>query len=111
MTGTALAQKASGTPTNVGVVALEKYLASRLVRSAKQEQFWLRERDGLIREAHAAGASLREIAQLVGLSHTGVKKIVERQDFIANPTIEEVVAERVRETREAGYGDYQGPDQ
>lgn len=65
-------------------MALEKALASRLARSAKQEQFWLRERDTLIREAHAAGASLREIGAVVGLSHVGVKKIVERVDYVPN---------------------------
>lgn len=37
-----------------------------------------RKRDRLIIQCHADGASLREIAQLAGLSHAGVKKIIER---------------------------------
>ena len=35
-------------------------------------------RDAAIREAHRAGASLREIAQASGISHMTVKRIVER---------------------------------
>ena len=35
-------------------------------------------RDAAIREAHRAGASLREIAAEGGLSHMSVKRIVER---------------------------------
>lgn len=97
--GSALATGVAA-PATVASVALEKHLSSRLARSAKQEQFWLRERDGLIREAHRAGASLREIAALVGLSHVGVKKIIEREDFTPNPTVDEVVAERVAQLPE-----------
>jgi transposase-like protein len=35
-------------------------------------------RDAAIREAHRAGASLRDIATVAGVSHTTVKRIVER---------------------------------
>ena len=35
-------------------------------------------RDAAIREAHRAGASLREIAAESGISHMSVKRIVER---------------------------------
>jgi DNA-binding NarL/FixJ family response regulator len=35
-------------------------------------------RDAAIREAHRAGASLREIAQKSEISHMSVKRIVER---------------------------------
>ena len=37
-------------------------------------------RDAAIREAHRAGASLRDIAAESGLSHMTVKRIVERAD-------------------------------
>ena len=37
-------------------------------------------RDAAIREAHRAGASLREIATESGISHMGVKRIIERAD-------------------------------
>ncbi len=36
------------------------------------------ERDAWIGRAHDAGYSLREIADAAGLSHAGVKKIIER---------------------------------
>lgn len=37
-----------------------------------------RKRDAAIREAHRAGASLRDIAAESGISHMSVKRIVER---------------------------------
>lgn len=36
-------------------------------------------RDAAVREAHHAGASLRDIAEAVGVSHMTVKRIIERQ--------------------------------
>lgn len=36
-------------------------------------------RDAAIREAHRAGASLRDIAEVAGVSHMTVKRIIERQ--------------------------------
>lgn len=38
----------------------------------------LADRDRIVCEAVAEGGSLREVAEAVGLSHPGVKKIVER---------------------------------
>ena len=38
-------------------------------------QEWTRKRDQLIKEAVAAGCSLREVGEAVGLSHTAVKFI------------------------------------
>lgn len=37
-------------------------------------------RDAAIREAHRAGASLREIATESGISHMSVKRIIKRAD-------------------------------
>ena len=37
-------------------------------------------RDAAIREAHRAGASLRELAEASGISHMTVKRIVDRAD-------------------------------
>jgi lambda repressor-like predicted transcriptional regulator len=37
-------------------------------------------RDAAIREAHRAGASLREIATESGISHMSLKRIIERSD-------------------------------
>lgn len=64
------------------VAPVDPALSSRLRRAVRQGEFWLRERDGLIIEAHEAGASLREIAAVAGLSHVGVKKIIDRRDEI-----------------------------
>jgi AcrR family transcriptional regulator len=36
-------------------------------------------RDAAIREAHRAGASLRDIAKVAGVSHMTVKRIIERR--------------------------------
>lgn len=39
---------------------------------------WTAERDRLIREARAQGATLREVGEAVGLTHTAVKLIEQR---------------------------------
>ena len=44
---------------------------------AKQRE-WTEKRDAAIVQAHQEGMSLRAIADAVGLSHMGVKRIVER---------------------------------
>lgn len=54
----------------------EPRIATRLKRAANHAAHWRSERDELIVKAHEAGASYREIAQLVGLSHVGVRRIV-----------------------------------
>lgn len=51
----------------------------KLVRySAKSADVATTKRDAAIREAHRAGASLRDIATESGISHMSVKRIVER---------------------------------
>ena len=45
---------------------------------AKQRE-WTDKRDAAIVEAHQEGMSLRAIADAVGMSHMGVRRIVERQ--------------------------------
>lgn len=40
---------------------------------------WTRDRDRLIGELRQAGYSLRDIAGIVGLSHTAIAKILRRQ--------------------------------
>lgn len=51
----------------------------KLVRfAARTAQVAASKRDAAIREAHRAGASLREIANVSGISHMSVKRIVER---------------------------------
>jgi hypothetical protein len=51
----------------------------KLVRyAARSAHVAASKRDAAIREAHRAGASLREIAAEGGLSHMSVKRIIER---------------------------------
>lgn len=51
----------------------------KLVRySATSADVATTKRDAAIREAHRAGASLRDIATESGISHMSVKRIVER---------------------------------
>ena len=51
----------------------------KLVRyAARSADVACTKRDAAIREAHRAGASLRDIAAESGLSHMTVKRIVER---------------------------------
>jgi DNA-binding NarL/FixJ family response regulator len=53
----------------------------KLVRyAARHADVATTKRDAAIREAHRAGASLREIAAQSGISHMSVKRIVERSD-------------------------------
>lgn len=59
-------------------VPVEKQLAYDLAAVAKEHRAWAAKRDRLIVIAVARGGSLREVGALVGLSHAGVKRIVER---------------------------------
>ncbi len=60
------------------VAMLDPILKRKLSQAGMKVALTIRQRNELVREAHAAGASLREIADAVGLSHPGVKKIIER---------------------------------
>jgi hypothetical protein len=52
----------------------------KLVRyAARSVGVAVSKRDAAIREAHRAGASLRDIADESGLSHMSIKRIVDRQ--------------------------------
>jgi lambda repressor-like predicted transcriptional regulator len=52
----------------------------KLVRyAARNAHVATTKRDAAIREAHRAGASLRELAAESGISHMSVKRILERQ--------------------------------
>lgn len=54
----------------------------RLEKIARRADDITRQRDREIALAFLSGASLREIADAVGLSHTGVKKIIDRTTII-----------------------------
>ena len=47
-----------------------------LRRYGTKQREWTGKRDDEIRDAHDGGLSLRAIAEAVGLSHTGVQRIV-----------------------------------
>lgn len=71
----------------VSTVALDDALSKRLRRAATHQQKWLDERDELIRAAHKAGASYREIGAATGLSHVGVMKIVNKGTSLEPPQV------------------------
>ena len=66
--------------TSVPAVSVDPALAKKLSRTAKRVRDITAERDRLISEAIHAGGSLREVAELVELSHTAISKIVRRHD-------------------------------
>jgi hypothetical protein len=58
-------------PTQIRLLKLVHYAAHNAEVATSK-------RDAAIREAHRAGASLRDIAAQSGISHMSVKRIVER---------------------------------
>lgn len=62
----------------VPAVTLDKQRARSLARHARQLEDARAARDRAVVEAATAGATLREIADAVGLSFAGVKKILDR---------------------------------
>jgi len=54
-------------------------IAHTTARQAKQRQAeWATRRDKAIKIAHDEGATLREIGEATGLTHVGVKKVLDR---------------------------------
>lgn len=70
--------------TTVPAVTLDDDLAKKLARVSSRVDTAVEERDRMILVAFATGASLRDIGEIVGMTHTGVKKLVERRqaDFV-----------------------------
>lgn len=62
----------------VPAVALTPEMAKSLRSAGRNVEKWTDERNRLIREAVAAGGSLREVGEAAGLTHTAVKLICER---------------------------------
>lgn len=65
---------------------IDPALAKRVRATAQAAEKKRQERDALITQAHLAGASLREIGELVGLSHVGVMKILNRGEQLPEVT-------------------------
>lgn len=61
--------------TTLPPVAVNPDLARKLRTAGRNVERWTSERDRLIREAVAAGGSLREVGEAAGISHTAVKFI------------------------------------
>lgn len=53
-------------------------LAQSLSTAAEKARTWTKRRDQLIRQASAAGGSLGEIGQRVGMTKPGVKRVLDR---------------------------------
>lgn len=61
--------------TTLPAVALDPDLARTLQTAGQKVAEWTAERDRLIKEAVAAGGSLREVGNAAGISHMAVKFI------------------------------------
>jgi hypothetical protein len=59
-------------------VPVPPHIAAELRRTAKRMEQDKARRDELIRDAHDAGASLREIEKVAGITHVAVLKIIRR---------------------------------
>ena len=88
--------------TTVPAVPLDSELAKKVKNAAMRHELWRVERDRLIVAASIAGASTREIAQLVGLSHVGVSKIVNKayRNRMFNPLRQDSAEARERDREE-----------
>lgn len=64
--------------TTVREVPVDPALAEKLRRAAGRIERATADRDRLIVQARAEGGTSREIAEMVGLTHAGVLKIVQR---------------------------------
>ena len=66
---------------------MDDELRRKLRKAAQLQSKWREERDNLIRDASQAGATLRDIAAVVGLSHVSVMKIVNKGTSMEPPQI------------------------
>lgn len=73
-------------PDTLAGVPIDPDLAREVSRAARMTETWRASRDRLIRQAHAAGGSLREIGKLAGMTHRAVSKIVAKGDSRDEPS-------------------------
>jgi transposase-like protein len=66
----------SGSRSTILAMPVGPATAKRLTTAANKARDWTEERNRLVREAHAAGGGVREIARLVGLTHPAVLNIL-----------------------------------
>lgn len=74
-------RECDGGPVNPVTIlsVLDRKTRLTLRRAGERAVESIASRDWYIREASRNGATLREIAEAVGLSHVGVKKIIDRE--------------------------------
>ena len=63
-------------------VALDPETRRKLVKTSQTAVRSTQERDELIAQAYREGASMREIARLVGMTHPGVRSILIRDGIV-----------------------------
>lgn len=68
----------TGSVVTVPTVPLDPAAARRLAALGKKAKDATAERDAYVVEQYKAGGGMREIARAVGLSHPGVRRILER---------------------------------
>lgn len=83
------------------LVPLEDQMRKRLRKAAQMQSKWRDERDDLIREASANGASLREIAAIVDLSSTGVLKILRKEPDLNDIEADIIMVVETKTTKRA----------
>ena len=84
-------------PANLVSVPMSADTARQLATAGKKADDWRTRRDQLIVKAHQEGASLREIARVVGMSNPGVLRVIRKGDILLvhNPDGSYSVAEVV----------------
>lgn len=89
---------------------VEPEVRRKLTKLAKAATSKTRERDKLIAEAFLGGASMRDIARAVSMSHPGVRNILIR-DGVYDPVLDNPMADRVTKAaaRQRLARDYEGP--
>lgn len=68
----------TGNVATVPAVPVDPATAKAIAAAAKRARESTIERDRLIVQAYRAGGGMREIARLAGLTHPGVRRILER---------------------------------
>ncbi len=98
---------AAGNTVTVALVAIDEDLARQLAGLAETLEDAAEQRERLIVVAHNAGASLREIATAAGMSHIGVRKLIQRvqDDYVVRDKDGRVVLIlEAKRTRKEGPG-------
>ena len=66
-------------PTMIPSMTLTKPRRATLVNAGRRLAAATAARDAAVIAAHEAGATLREIGEAIGLSHAGVRRVIDRR--------------------------------